>query len=91
VGRKRPNALGLYDMSGNVREWCADVWHDSYQGAPEDGSAWITEGKEYFRVVRGGSWIGDGNDCRVAYRLRDYPNYRYYYIGFRLSRYRVTL
>jgi len=91
VGRKRPNALGLYGMSGNVKEWCADVWHDSYQGAPEDGSAWIKDGKEGIRVVRGGSWNVIDSYCRVAYRLRDLAFVRYDVIGFRLSRYRFTL
>jgi hypothetical protein len=55
VGHKLPNALGLYDMSGNVREWCEDVWQDNYKGAPEDGSA-RTKGDAGIRVVRGGSW-----------------------------------
>ena len=56
VGLKQPNELGLYDMSGNVDEWCADHWHENYNGAPNDGSAWVTGGDASRRVVRGGSW-----------------------------------
>ena len=91
VGRKRPNALGLYDMSGNVWEWCEDVWDNSYQDAPEDGSARVKDGKENSRVVRGGSW-GDYNyDGRAAFRFWFSALSRLNLIGFRLSRYRVTL
>ena len=91
VGLKLPNALGLYDMSGNVFEWCEDVWHGDYKGAPEDGSAWIKDGKEGIRVVRGGSWYFDDSYSRVADRISYYAYFRYFSIGFRLSRYRVTL
>ena len=50
------NAWGLCDMHGNVWEWCLDYWHNNYEGAPTDGSAWIEEGDSTFRVLRGGSW-----------------------------------
>ena len=67
VGQKKPNAWGLYDMSGNVWEWCEDNWHDNYIGAPTDGSAWIENGDDY-QIVRGGSWFRDPDVCRSAYR-----------------------
>ncbi len=54
-------------MSGNVWEWCEDNWHDSYENAPKDGSAWLTNDNDY-KIVRGGSWYYDPNVCRSAYR-----------------------
>ncbi len=67
VGQKKPNQWGLYDMHGNVWEWCEDNGHDNYEGAPTDGSAWIT-GNSNTAVVRGGSWVNSPNDCRSAFR-----------------------
>ena len=81
-----PNALGLHDMSGNVWEWCEDVWHDNYKSAPDDGSAWITGGDQSFRVVRGGSWSNNPDYCRAASRYRYYSVLRGSDLGFRLAR-----
>ena len=87
VGLKPPNELGLYDMSGNVFEWCADVWHSDYEDAPEDGSAWLSGGEQDLRVVRGGSWYNDDIYCRVSLRIRDLTVLRNGSIGFRLAGY----
>ena len=62
-----PNAFGLYDMHGNVWEWCQDTWHGNYNGAPTDGSAWIDNGNR-FRLLRGGSWFSYSRNCRSALR-----------------------
>ena len=66
VGQFPPNAFGLYDMHGNVWEWCQDNWHSNYDGAPTDGSAWL-DNREY-HVLRGGSWNNHPRYCRSAYR-----------------------
>jgi formylglycine-generating enzyme required for sulfatase activity len=84
VGQKCPNALGLYDMSGNMSEWCEDRWHQSYVGAPTDGSAWLSEvGNEEY-VHRGGSWQNLENSCRTAYRGHALDSQCE--IGFRVAR-----
>jgi formylglycine-generating enzyme required for sulfatase activity len=72
VGTFPPNAFGLYDMHGNVWEWCQDVWHNSYNEAPTDGSPWETEGDDNTRVLRGGCWFISSGDCRSAWRYYDY-------------------
>jgi formylglycine-generating enzyme required for sulfatase activity len=88
VGQKRPNAWGLYDMLGNVWEWCADHWHASYDGAPDDGSAWIDEGARdsALRVIRGGSWLVEVRYCRAAYRGGNRAGVRRDSQGFRPAR-----
>lgn len=86
VGRKKPNAFGLYDMHGNVFEWMEDDWHHSYEGAPADGSAWVDESRAEARVARGGSWRDVAERCRSAYRFYDLPGYRNLYLGFRPAR-----
>jgi formylglycine-generating enzyme required for sulfatase activity len=65
---KYANKFGLYDMTGNVWEWCLDRWHDNYKGAPTDGSAWLKDSKSEYRVVRGGSWFWYASGCRSAWR-----------------------
>ena len=78
------NAFGLCDMHGNVREWCQDHWHGSYEGAPTDGSAWLSKDENASRVVRGGSWDGDPWYCRSACRHYNTPGRRTDDVGFRV-------
>ena len=78
------NAFGVFDMHGNVWEWCEDAWHSNYVDAPMDGSAWLSGGDSSYRVLRGGSWSGNGYYCRSADRNRLEPGIRSYYYGFRV-------
>lgn len=86
VGLKNPNNFGLYDMSGNVWEWCEDQWHNSYENAPTDGSAWIDDAADdsLSRVLRGGSYFFNAAYCRSSYRNYIRPAFRDNYVGFRL-------
>ena len=84
VGKFQPNAFGLYDMHGNVSEWCLDHWHENYEGAPTDGSAWVTGGDSALRVRRGGSWAYGPRNCRSAYRFRNGPVDCNDRVGFRV-------
>lgn len=86
VGEKKPNKFGLYDMHGNVWEWCEDVWHDNYKGASVDGSAWMNGGDSNSHLLRGGSWDGHDNYLRCAYRFVVGTSLRSYTWGFRISR-----
>jgi formylglycine-generating enzyme required for sulfatase activity len=72
VGSFSPNAFGLFDLHGNVYEWCQDLWHANYVGAPTDGSAWIEKGHERTYVIRGGSWFSSSYACRSAHRDCDW-------------------
>ena len=78
------NTFGLSDMHGNVWEWCADHWHSNYEGAPIDGSAWITENEDAQRVRRGGSWYTFPRICRSAIRFNITPDDRDDITGFRV-------
>ncbi|MEH2014737.1 SUMF1/EgtB/PvdO family nonheme iron enzyme [Nostoc sp.] len=84
VGSFPPNAFGLYDMHGNVWEWCQDSWHYSYKGAPRDASAWINNDNQY-QILRGGSWNYDPRYCRSASRNYYNRDDHYDYIGFRVG------
>jgi formylglycine-generating enzyme required for sulfatase activity len=81
---KVANAFGLYDMHGNVWEWCQDTWHSNYEGAPIDGSVWVSENYNRSHLVRGGCWNFNPQDCRSAYRNINNPVYQVSVIGFRV-------
>ncbi|NDJ21379.1 SUMF1/EgtB/PvdO family nonheme iron enzyme [Nostoc sp. B(2019)] len=80
------NAFGIYDMHGNVWEWCLDHWHDNYQGAPNDGKARLidNDNDNHVRLLRGGSWVGHPRNCRSAYRIGCAPVNRDFNLGFRV-------
>ena len=78
------NTFGLCDMHGNVFEWCEDHWHSNYEGAPVDGSAWISENDTANRVVRGGSWYNNPRYSCSAYRNDHAQADVNFFIGFRV-------
>ena len=90
-----PTPVGVYplgatpgdirDMAGNVWEWCQDVWYDDYDGAPNDGSAWVAGAEGGGRVLRGGSWGSNAWYCRGSFRNGSAPDFRYGNFSFRLA------
>jgi formylglycine-generating enzyme required for sulfatase activity len=86
VGIFPANPFGLFDMHGNVWVWCKDHWHNNYEGAPTDGSAWVNRNAERnaSRILRGGSWLDYPRYCRSAFRGRNSAHGRSDNIGFRV-------
>ena len=84
VGSFPPNDFGIYDMHGNVWEWCADVWHENYLGAPTDGSAWLKDGDQSYCVQRGGAWNVPADRCRSAFRVGDIAHNADHIVGLRV-------
>lgn len=86
VGSFAANGFGLHDMHGNVWEWVEDCWHDTYAGAPIDGSAWLKSCGGNRRIIRGASWANGPRGVRATNRVRYAPVYRADYLGFRVFR-----
>lgn len=84
VGSFPANDFGLCDMHGLVWEWCADWEHEDYLGAPSDGSAWVNDGNEEYRILRGGSWDSSPKLCRSASRFSGNPSVPKKEFGFRV-------
>ncbi len=85
VGSFSPNRFGLYDLHGNVAEWCEDTWHDNYQEAPTNGDSWVEEDDSLEKVLRGGSWLHLPGSCRSSQRLSSTVNSKSDAFGFRIA------
>lgn len=79
-----PNGFGLYNMHGNVHEWCSDDYHNSYEGAPSDANQWVSNQANASKIMRGGSWFNDTHFCRSASRDKNTQVGRSNSFGFRL-------
>jgi formylglycine-generating enzyme required for sulfatase activity len=86
VGSFKPNRFGLHDMHGNVWEWVEDTWHENYDSAPLDGSAWLEGGDPSYRVIRGGSWRNEAEFLRAAVRFKRHAEVEFDTLGFRVAR-----
>ena len=85
VGIFSPNRFGLYDIHGNVAEWCEDSWHENYQEAPSNGEPWVEDDDSSERVLRGGSWLHLPGSCRSSQRLSSPGNSKSDAFGFRIA------
>jgi formylglycine-generating enzyme required for sulfatase activity len=86
VSAKKANNWGIHDMHGNVWEWSEDDYHETYEGAPTDGSAWKDTPRGVMRLLRGGSWNINLQFCRSSFRHWSVPDNRLHPFGFRLSK-----
>ena len=86
VKTKQPNELGIYDMSGNVEEWCSDYWYGDYTSEAQTDPQGPSSGS--YRVYRGGSLLSDARDCRISNRSLSKPSNRFLNLGFRLALFR---
>ena len=86
VAQLKPNAFGLFDMAGNVYQWVEDCAHDTYEGAPRDGAAWVEKGDCGKRMARGGSWADVARFARSAARMTLEADVQSKVLGFRVAR-----
>lgn len=86
VGQFPPNAFGLYDMHGNVWEWCFDNWYRDYNLPPRDSNTWLNKNNHHSpaKILRGGSWLDDPRECRCGYRCDYAADFRHFDSGFRV-------
>jgi formylglycine-generating enzyme required for sulfatase activity len=85
VGSFRPNTFGLFDLHGNVWEWVEDAWHDDYEGAPTNGTAWVQGADQDYRVVRGGGWGNLAELLRADNRAKRIKRVQFNTLGFRVA------